>query len=161
LLTQDGSWIITTMGEEVLVTEVKTGKGVGKIRGVSAVFVLSGLWLTFLGYYTDHFVGSQLPHFSSNTHHLSPIDNNPLLPTARIATSSRRFDTSARLHKTNPSRPYLAYPSFCHFSRHAACHRLGRRRRQSLGSCRWICDPFVQRPRRTCIRPVLQLPGPD
>jgi hypothetical protein len=34
LLTKDGEWLITTMGEEVLVTEVKSGLAVGRIRGV-------------------------------------------------------------------------------------------------------------------------------
>ncbi|WVW80369.1 hypothetical protein I302_102349 [Kwoniella bestiolae CBS 10118] len=35
LLTKDGQWLITTMGEEVLVTEVKTGLAIAKIRGDS------------------------------------------------------------------------------------------------------------------------------
>jgi len=35
LLTKDGQWLITTMGEEVLITEVKTGLGIGRVKGVS------------------------------------------------------------------------------------------------------------------------------
>ncbi|ORY28626.1 WD40-repeat-containing domain protein [Naematelia encephala] len=35
LLTKDGAWLITTVGEEVLITEVRTGLGVGRIRGDS------------------------------------------------------------------------------------------------------------------------------
>ncbi|WWC68444.1 uncharacterized protein I206_102372 [Kwoniella pini CBS 10737] len=35
LLTKDGQWLITTMGEEVLVTEVKTGLAIAKVRGDS------------------------------------------------------------------------------------------------------------------------------
>ena len=35
LLTRDGEWLISTMGEEVLVTEVRTGRGVAKVKGVS------------------------------------------------------------------------------------------------------------------------------
>lgn len=37
LLTRDGQWLITTLGEEVLITEVHTGITVGRIRGVRAV----------------------------------------------------------------------------------------------------------------------------
>ncbi|WRT65886.1 uncharacterized protein IL334_002837 [Kwoniella shivajii] len=35
VLTKDGQWLITTMGEEVLVTEVKTGLAIAKVRGDS------------------------------------------------------------------------------------------------------------------------------
>ncbi|WVR05663.1 hypothetical protein IAU60_002685 [Kwoniella sp. DSM 27419] len=33
VLTRDGQWLITTMGEEVLVTEVKSGLAIARIRG--------------------------------------------------------------------------------------------------------------------------------
>jgi len=36
VLTRDGEWLITTMGEEVLVTEIRTGRGVARVKGVSA-----------------------------------------------------------------------------------------------------------------------------
>lgn len=35
VLTRDGEWIVTTMGEEVLVTELRTGRGVARVKGVS------------------------------------------------------------------------------------------------------------------------------
>ncbi|WWD18110.1 hypothetical protein CI109_102559 [Kwoniella shandongensis] len=35
LLTKDGQWLISTMGEEVLVTEVKTGLAIARVRGDS------------------------------------------------------------------------------------------------------------------------------
>lgn len=38
ILTQDGQWLISTLGEEVQVTEVETGLPVARIRGVS-IFV--------------------------------------------------------------------------------------------------------------------------
>lgn len=34
-LTRDGEWLVTTMGEGVLVTEVRTGRGVARVKGVS------------------------------------------------------------------------------------------------------------------------------
>lgn len=34
-LTRDGEWLVTTMSEEVLVTEVRTGRSVARIKGVS------------------------------------------------------------------------------------------------------------------------------
>lgn len=36
LLTRDGQWLISTMGEEVLVTDVATGLRVARIKGVRA-----------------------------------------------------------------------------------------------------------------------------
>lgn len=35
VLTKDGRWLITTLGEEVAITEVETGLPVARIRGVS------------------------------------------------------------------------------------------------------------------------------
>jgi U3 small nucleolar RNA-associated protein 13 len=35
ILTQDGQWLISTLGEEVQVTEVETGLPVARVRGVS------------------------------------------------------------------------------------------------------------------------------
>lgn len=40
LLTKDGQWIITTMGEEALVTEVQTGLAIARIRGASFIAFL-------------------------------------------------------------------------------------------------------------------------
>lgn len=37
LLTKDGQWIITTMGEEALVTQVQTGLAIARIRGASFI----------------------------------------------------------------------------------------------------------------------------
>jgi U3 small nucleolar RNA-associated protein 13 len=35
LITRDGQWLISTMGEEVLVTEISTGLRIARIKGVS------------------------------------------------------------------------------------------------------------------------------
>lgn len=40
LLTKDGKWLITTMDEEVLVTEVESGLAIGKVKGVSRILRL-------------------------------------------------------------------------------------------------------------------------
>lgn len=44
LLTRDGDWLISTMGEEVVVTEVRTGRGVARVKGVSfsVVYLANG-----------------------------------------------------------------------------------------------------------------------
>lgn len=47
LLTKDGRWLISTMGEEVMVTEVTTGLAVARVRGVSLKFI--GLLLAEMG----------------------------------------------------------------------------------------------------------------
>jgi U3 small nucleolar RNA-associated protein 13 len=43
LLTKDGKWLVSTMGEEVMVTEVSTGLSVARVRGVRPSLTITRL----------------------------------------------------------------------------------------------------------------------
>ncbi|KAK4684222.1 U3 small nucleolar RNA-associated protein 13, partial [Tremellales sp. Uapishka_1] len=81
LLTRDGEWMITTMGEEILVTEVKSGLGVGRIRGDTTA--ITSLVLSY---------------------HTSP----PTLITSHLSNTIRYYPLPESLPLT-PKPPLLSY----------------------------------------------------
>lgn len=98
------------MGEEVLVTEVQSGRVVGKIRGVSALASFNVLTAGYNAYHISH---SQLPYLPTNPDHLPPFNHDSLLSSPRLSTPCREHnDASASLHSTDPKSSHCSYPRF-------------------------------------------------
>ncbi|KAL1410896.1 U3 small nucleolar RNA-associated protein 13 [Vanrija albida] len=81
LLTRDGEWLITTMGEEVVVTEVRTGLGVARVKGDTTPITALAL-----------------------SYHTSP----PTLVTCHQSNTIRYYPLPEAL-PTTPKPPFLQY----------------------------------------------------
>ncbi|BEI94806.1 uncharacterized protein CcaverHIS019_0703870 [Cutaneotrichosporon cavernicola] len=81
-LTRDGQWLITTMGEEVLVTEVSSGRGVARVKGDTTDITALAL-----------------------SYHTSP----PTLITAHASLSVRYYPLPASLPEGTAKPPFLQY----------------------------------------------------
>lgn len=112
-LTRDGAWLITTMGEEVLVTEVASGRGVARVKGVSPSFRKTKeeereLTAGHDGHYGPR---SELPHLPADAHHGPRLLERAVLPPSLF--SPGRQAAPPTIHQGPVSRGGRANPPRC------------------------------------------------
>lgn len=66
------------MGEEVLVTEVRTGRGVARVKGVSIVKSRFNM----AGYNANYSARVVVSHHTTDSYHLPPVEQRAVLPSA-------------------------------------------------------------------------------
>ncbi|ORX34153.1 U3 small nucleolar RNA-associated protein 13 [Kockovaella imperatae] len=94
ILTRDGSWLVTTMDEEVLITDVESGAAVGRVRGDgSAITSLA------LSYHTSP--PTLVTCHMSTTIRFYPLPDAGSQSTASSSTSAPLLSYSRQLNKAH------------------------------------------------------------
>ena len=103
LLTKDGQWLITTLGEEVLITQVRNGVQVARVKGVSRIASthLRVAKAHRIGLDPNHRTHLVIPHRTPYAHHLPSVNIHPLLST----------DCTSREQSVGPSVSDILAPS--------------------------------------------------